>query len=168
MSSNGKAHVAPRPRFHPWPWALVAVFTVFFAVQFWMISFVSRGFEGPDDMQYYRHGLEYGKVVQQQKRQRELGWSLRTNLPTEVPAGQPYPLELTLADEGGAALAGARVDLKAGRPATTREDVRSSLAEAAPGRYSTAVMLAEGVWDLSFTVRHGGETVVEKVRVAAR
>ena len=64
MSTNGKAHVAPQARFHPWPWGLVAAFTVFFAVQFWMIAFVSRGFEGPDDMQYYRHGLEYGKVVQ--------------------------------------------------------------------------------------------------------
>lgn len=165
-SRNGRG----RPgTFQPWPWAIAGLFVVFFAVQFFLIWKVSKGFEGPDDMQYYRHGLEYGQVVRQQARQRELGWKLTTNLPPRggLRSGAPFPLQLSLRNAAGMPLPGARVDLKVGRPATRREDRRMGLAEASAGVYGTSVEVGPGTWDFQFTVRHGGETVLEKVRVVA-
>lgn len=158
----------PRKPFEPWPFALIVLGVVFVTVQILIIMHVSRGFEGPDDMQYYRHGLEYGKVVKQQERQRELGWRLATNLRAALPAGQVTPLEVTLTDRSGAPLAGASIAMKAGRPATQRDDVRLAMQEVRPGTYAAPLTLGAGVWDLQFTVRHGRETIVEKVRVTAR
>lgn len=158
----------PRKPFEPWPFALVVFGVLFVTVQVCLIAWVSKGFEGPDDMQYYRHGLEYGKVVRQQERQRELGWRLSTNVTAALPAGRVTPLEVSLVERTGQPLTGADIALKAGRPATQRDDVRLSLREARPGTYATPLQLGPGVWDLQFTVRHGRETIVEKLRVTVR
>lgn len=154
-------------RFHLWPWALAGVFLLFLAIQAFLIWKVSRRFEGPDDMQYYRHGLEYGKVIQRQARQRELGWTVRTNLPETVPADAPFSLEVTPRDAAGVALAGGRVEVKVGRPATQRDDRRLDLAESPAGVYRGSVALAPGTWEFQLTLSHGGETLVERVRVRA-
>lgn len=149
---------AVRKGFEPWPFAIMVSFVVFVAANIALVVYLSRGFEGPDDMQYYRNGLEYGQVVRQQKRQRELGWTLDSRLQGGV-------LEVSLADASGQPLRGAEVGLKVGRPATQREDVRKALQEAGPGLYRAPLVVGPGVWDLQFTVRLGKETVVERVRV---
>ena len=48
--------------FNPWPIGLATVLVCFCVIQFSLVAVASSGFEGLDDVEYYRHGVEYGEV----------------------------------------------------------------------------------------------------------
>lgn len=150
-----------------WPVALCAVFVLFFCAQAVLITLASSSFEGPDDVHYYRHGLEYDRQMRQARRQVERGWTLSSNLPSSLPAGRGHALRVELRDAEGRPLEGARVEVELRRPATRSEDVALVLRGEGPA-YVGTVTAAPGAWDVRLTARLRGETHVERVRAWAR
>lgn len=150
------------PRLHPWPAALIAGFVLFVSFYIGLIVFVSRGFEGPDDDHYYKHGLEYDRQIRQQSRQHDLGWQVTSNLPQSV-RGQ-FPLQVRLADAKGQSLQRAQVQVDVMRPATRKDDRTLRLSRQADGLYAAVLDPGPGVWDVKLTVRSGNDTFVETTR----
>lgn len=87
----------------------------------------------------------------------------------EAPLAGAAPLAFRLTDREGRAVAGARVEVEASRPDTSRGEVRADARETAPGRYAADLALpAPGAWDVRFDVRSGAERVrLERRLVAA-
>lgn len=52
---------------------VLAVFVVF---ELSLVRLASRSFEGPDERNYYKLGLEYDRELERQRHQREQGWQL--------------------------------------------------------------------------------------------
>jgi nitrogen fixation protein FixH len=161
VSGNGRR---PRRRLQIWPWALALVLVAFGLVQATLIVLASWGFEGPDDPNYYRHGLEYSSEVQRARRQEQLGWRLDTNLPSTLRADAAFLLEVRLRDREGRGLEGAHLTVKLGRPATRRQDQETPLEAVGGGLYRGQIRPGPGTWDLTLVARRGAETVVKKRR----
>lgn len=143
---------------NPWPTGLLAVFGLFLTVQFCFLGLCRANFEGLDDVEYYRHGIEYGQEIKRRERQAELGWTVEV---------QPIPLAVRVAGADGAPLQGAKVTVKLERPATIRDDRLLELREGEPGHYSASAVLEAGFWDLEVTVEHGGEVYRKTVEARA-
>ena len=132
-------------RFTPsWSQAPFLVLGVFVAVQFTMVRLATKGFEGPDQVHYYKMGLEYSKDVQRQTVQRHLGWELRKQgqrLRFVDRNGQPLTGELTLVDR---------------RPATRTQDRTRQLAVGSEGCLAPELP-GSGQWVRSYTFRAQGQ-----------
>ncbi|MEW6280532.1 MAG: hypothetical protein AB1758_18050, partial [Candidatus Eremiobacterota bacterium] len=97
---------------------------------------------------------------------RRLGWQLRSNLPGELVADQPFGLRASVVDRRGEPVTG-RLEVKAGHPATRRGD--QVLAGAHGREFAIPFTPGPGVWDvtLRFT-SDSGDVLVRKSRVSAR
>ncbi|MBM3462859.1 MAG: hypothetical protein FJX76_12220 [Armatimonadetes bacterium] len=150
-------------KMQPWPLGIAVLFVLFVTFQIGLIATVSHGFEGPDDVQYYRNGLEFSRQVAQQRRQESLGWRVETNVGAVVPAH--FALVVTARDARGGTLPDARVSVEVGRPATRRDDARYGLKPVGE-HFSVPLTLAPGAWELKLTVRAAGETWMRKIRTS--
>lgn len=147
-------------KFNPWPWGLAATLAAFCLIQFSLVALASSGFEGLDDVEYYRHGVEYGKEIDRQARQQDLGWTISENLRQASAPSQKFPLRIALLDGDQKPLMHANVSIKIGRPATVRDDKTYKLAEVGPGIYASDVVLGPGSWKCNL-VAEKGENVVK-------
>lgn len=141
-----------KARFEPWPWAIAGVLLTFVAVQVFLVSLAGRHFEGPDESNYYKMGLNYDN---QMARHRQ-GWHVVSNLPHQIPAGQPLQLSAIVVDRQGKAVAG-KVTAHFGRPATKSQDSEVAL----PGSWTPL----QGWWDVTYSI--DGETL-DEVRIQAQ
>jgi len=86
----------------------------FVCLQIMLVRFAVTSFEGPDQVDYYRMGLEHSKEIRLRDEQRKLGWTLTTRLRS----GQ---LHCQILDAQGVPIQGnLKVHLK--RPATKTQD----------------------------------------------
>ena len=102
---------------------------------------------------------------------RQLGWSVRYELPSDVPhfAGMPRPVDVRVADRGGQPVAGLAGRLFAVRPSDTRLNQSGELVALPqePGRYRTLVRIdAPGAWELRIDVRRQALRFVHAARLA--
>lgn len=97
-----------------WPHAIAGLLIGFMAIQFVLIRIATAGFEGPDEVQYYKMGIEFSKEIERRKAQRELGWTLRQEVTSEG-------LRVRVTDRQGHPLAG-KLHVKFKRPATKTQD----------------------------------------------
>ena len=101
---------------------------------------------------------------------RQLGWSVRYELPADVPhfAGMPRPVDVRVADRDGKPVAGLAGRLFAIRPSDTRLNQAGELV-ALPqeaGRYRTLVRIdAPGAWELRIDVRQQALRFVHAARL---
>ncbi len=84
---------------------------------------------------------------------RQLGWSVRYELPSDVPhfAGMPRPVDVRVADRDGRPVSGLSGHLFAIRPSDTRLNQAGELVALphAPGTYRTLVRIdVPGTWEL--------------------
>jgi nitrogen fixation protein FixH len=150
--------------FNPWPIGLTAVLVCFCIIQFTLVTVAASGFEGLDDVEYYRHGVEYGKEIDRQERQMDLGWTIAHNLDqAEVPQEQ-FPIRIALLDFDHKPVMHAKVKLKIGRPATLRDDSSYELKEVGPGVYSGNVNLGFGKWKVDLEAEKGDNIVKVEFR----
>lgn len=150
--------------FNPWPWGLAATLIAFCVVQFSMVAVASSGFEGLDDVEYYRHGVEYGKEIERQEHQKDLGWTISENLREAAGPNQKFPLRIALLDYDQKAVMHAKASVKVGRPATRREDHTYELQEVGPGIYAAEVALGPGNWKFDLEVEKGQDIVKAEFR----
>lgn len=106
----------PQPKqSSPWPWIVSGSLMVFVCLQLLMVRFAVTSFEGPDEVDYYRMGLEHSKEIRLRDEQRKLGWTLTTRLKSDQ-------LYCQVLDAQGVPVQGnLKVHLK--RPATKTQDL---------------------------------------------
>ena len=107
----------------------------------------------------YRRGLRYNERIAADERQAQLGWTDKLDVTREG------GVALVLTDSAGSPVSGLRIETVLGRPATSRQDIRLSLREVAPGRYEAqTVALAAGTWLIALEARAGEEKPVYRKR----
>lgn len=138
---------------NPWPFGLSLALGLFVVIQLSVVTMASTTFEGLDDVEYYRHGVEYGKEIARQKMQSELGWKLSPKITDDA-------LYLAITDSDGKPVQRAQVEATVGRPATITQDTDYVLSESGPGIYKVPFQLGSGHWRIQLKVTKG-ETLVK-------
>jgi nitrogen fixation protein FixH len=101
---------------------------------------------------------------------RELGWTVRYELPPDVPhySGMPRPVDVRVADRDGKPVSGLSGRLLAIRPSDTRLNQAGELTELPQraGSYRTLVLLDEaGAWELRIDARQQALRFVHAARL---
>lgn len=101
---------------------------------------------------------------------RQLGWSVRYELPSEVPyyPGMPRPVDVHVADRDGTPVSGLSGSLFAIRPSDTRLNQSGELMALpqTPGRYRTLIRMdAPGAWEVRIDVRQTALRFVHTARM---
>lgn len=151
-------------RFNPWPLGLTAMLVTFCVIQFTLVAVAASSFEGLDDVEYYRHGVEYGKEIERQEKQRDLGWTIAHNLEHVVAPTDNFPLRLALLDHDQKPVMHAKLKLRVGRAATLREDREYVFQEVGPGVYAADVNLGSGQWKFDLEAQKGEHLVKVEFR----
>jgi len=102
---------------------------------------------------------------------RELGWSVRFELPAGIPhlPGMPRPVDVRLADRDGRPVSGLTGHIFAVRPADSGRTQSAELVgmPQEPGSYRSLLRLDEpGNWELRLDVRQGALRFVHAARLA--
>ncbi len=131
----------------PWPTAIVLSLAIFVSLQLWLVRLAAHGFEGPDDVNYYKMGLEYSRELERQKVQRRNGWRLEVL--------QRAPLQCRVLDRQGRPLEG-ELEVLFKRPATRSQD---QILQAAPanGAYQAQWRPVTGPWLVDFHFKSQGQ-----------
>lgn len=137
----------PHARHSAWPAGLFLTFAAFLAVQLHMVRVATRGFEGPDEVQYYKMGIEYDRELQRQQSQRLLGWTLRP-----LPSPLPCDFEVEVRDAAGRPVVG-QLTAKFGRPATRSQDQQAQVEG-----MRVHWLPASGPWRLTLTLQRGRDS----------
>lgn len=142
---------------------VLGVFLAFFAAIFVMngalIYWAVTTNSGLVANEPYRTGLHYNERIAADERQARLGWTDKLDV---TPEGG---IALVLTDSAGRPVWGLKVEAVLGRPATSREDIRVSLREVAPGRYEVqTVALPPGSWLIALEARADAEELVYRKR----
>jgi nitrogen fixation protein FixH len=142
--------------------SLATFFGVVFAVNGAYIALSLSGQDGLVVDHEYNKALHYDDVVQQQKRQAQLGWQVSLTPPAQPAA----PVTLDLKDRSGQALTGASVQVAFQRPTAIGMDQDVPLVEDGHGHYVGQVRLAQaGQWDAVIEIRHGQERYARRQRI---
>lgn len=121
---------------------------------------------------YYEAAQAWDADEAVEEASRALGWSVRYELPADVPhfAGMPRPVDVRVADRDGRPVAGLAGRLFAIRPSDTRLNQSGDLV-ALPqeaGTYRTLVRMdAPGEWELRIDVRQAALRFVHAARLTA-
>lgn len=142
---------------NPWPTGLFVSLLTFVVVQLSVVTMATTSFEGLDDVEYYRHGVEYGQEIARQRMQKELGWKLD-------PQWSREQLHLAIVDADGKPVTRAKVQAVAGRPATLKDDQALTLEEFGPGLYRAPLTLSPGEWRIRLEISKGAHLVKAEFR----
>jgi hypothetical protein len=107
---------------------------------------------------YYEAAKAWDADAAVEEASRQLGWSIRYELPPDVPhlPGMPRPVDIRVADRDSKPVSGLAGRLFAIRPSDTRLNQTGQLVALphAAGRYRTLVRMdAPGAWELRIDVR---------------
>lgn len=136
-----------------------------------VIVWVATRPDAPKPMRgYYEAARAWDANEAVEAASRELGWSVRYELPSDVPhvAGMPRPVDVYVADRQGAPVTGLAGSLFAIRPSDTRLNQATELVAIpqSPGRYRTLVRLdAPGGWEMRLDVKQGALRFVHAARL---
>jgi nitrogen fixation protein FixH len=145
--------------FNPWPYGLAGALIAFCVIQFSLVAIATTSFEGLVDVEYYRHGVEYGKEIDRQEKQRSLEWTVAHNLQQATKPTEKFPLRIALLDSDKKPIMHAKLRVTVGRSATNRDDQSYDLKEVGPGVYAADVRLALGNWRMNLEAEKGDNIV---------
>lgn len=119
---------------------------------------------------YYEAARAWDADEAVEEASRQLGWSVRYDLPAGVPhfPGMPRPVDVRVADRGGAPVTGLTGRLYAIRPADGRLNQDSELVELPQeaGSYRTLVRLDQpGTWELRIDTKKEALRFVHAARL---
>lgn len=116
-------------------------------LQLSLVRLAAKGFEGPDDVDYYKMGLEYSRELERQQHQHQNGWQLQIL--------EASPLQCRVLNRSGVPLQG-DLEVRFKRPATRSQDQRLKLTESA-GIYRSNWRPAKGLWLVDFQFTSQGQ-----------
>jgi hypothetical protein len=127
---------------------------------------VPRPIEG-----YYEAALAWDLDEAVEAASRELGWTVRYELPAGIPhyPGMPRPIDVVVADRDGHPVSGLAGRLLAIRPSDTRLNQGGDLVTVptSPGIYRTLVRIDKpGAWEFRLDTRQGSMRFVHAARIS--
>lgn len=142
---------------NPWVLGWIALVSVVFAVNAFMITMAFTTSPGLVEKDYYEQGRDYERTLQTRMAERAaLAWKLSLNTPDAITEGRPAALNLGVLDKAGAPLANAQVKVHVYRPSDANADFYLPLAEKSSGQYVGDVTFPlKGIWDLIIDVKQG-------------
>ena len=119
---------------------------------------------------YYEAARSWDADEALEEASRQLGWTVRYELPSDVPhyRGMPRPLDVRVADREGKPVSGLAGHLLAIRPSDTRLNQVGQLTEIPQqaGSYRTLMLLDEpGAWDVRIDARQHALRFVHAARL---
>lgn len=156
----------------PWrnPWVLgwiglvLSVLTVNLTMVFVAIA-TNPGLVNDD---YYDRGQNYEKTLVS-RLAKDPGWTMRTDIPDDLKAGQSATILITLVDKAGQPVTPDQVTFFAYRPSDKSQDFSVPMVEVGSGQYSARLTFPlVGVWDSLIAIRQGEDefTTGERLSVA--
>ena len=120
---------------------------------------------------FYQRSLEWDEDAAVAAASRQLGWSVRYEVPTDTPhsPGMPRPVDVVVTDRDGTPVTGLSGRLLALRPTDSRLSQAEELTELPhlPGTYRTLVRLDRpGDWEFRVDASRGALRFVHNARVA--
>ncbi len=131
-----------------WLWGVITVLVLFVVAHISVVVWATMSHEGLDDVDYYRHGVEYGDRLDERQTQLEEGWVIRIETPDTLVAETSFLIVCSVAIEGKLT----RVEepsLTLGRPATRSQDKKLELTEEEQ-KLQAETSLQQGFWDVKF------------------
>lgn len=145
-----------------WPKAIIAFFSVVFAMNGFFIYKAVSGFDGLVEDNYYEKGLKYNDVIQQKKR---LGWKIELSFTDDLKTAAPNKAKVVIFDHKGEPIGGANVQIALRRPATNEFDNNFELVPSGCAYHGNISVPVSGLWDLMVTAEKGTERVEKTFRV---
>jgi nitrogen fixation protein FixH len=138
---------------------VVAFFAAIFLMNGVLIYWAVATSSGLVASEPYRKGLHYNERIAAGERQSQLGWS------DKLEVTRDGSMVLLLTDKAGRPVSGLKVETILGRPATSREDIRTTMVEVAPGRYEAhTAALAAGTWLVALEARDHSTDPIYRIR----
>lgn len=158
---------------HRWPAFIVAILGMSITAQAILVYFATRPDAPRPEKDFYDRSLAWDEDQAVVEASRQLGWRVAIDVPTgvEYVAGMAQPVDIQVADRGGAPVTGLAGRIAAIRPADTRLSNGAVLSELlyAPGRYRALLRFpAEGLWEIGLDASQGSLRFVHRARVDIR
>ncbi|WBK01495.1 FixH family protein [Methylocystis parvus] len=142
-------------------WKVLAMMVGFFlcvgAVNGVMIYKAVKTFSGEVTPHPYEKGLAYNQDIARAREQAARDWRVEARV-TRLPTGETE-FRVTARDADGVEITGVEMSGLLAAPADLSKDLRVTLVETAPGRFSGKVKAPAGQRDLVLTASRGGEEV---------
>jgi nitrogen fixation protein FixH len=135
-----------------YPYIFVAGFMVVLLVNFTMAYFATSTFSGLSTESPYEKGLAYNKVLEESRRQDDLGWQVTSQV--EPGANHGAQVTVRFKDKDGKPIDDLAVRAQMVRPTAKGHDRDVPLARTEAGTYATIQELPmAGVWDMTVTAK---------------
>lgn len=148
-----------KTKFNPWPIGLMLSLLAFCTIEIGLVTIATTTFEGLEDVEYYRHGIEYGKEIERQEKQKSLEWTIDHNLDEVAGPLDKFPMRVALLDYDKKPINHAKLEITVGRTATMKEDKVYEFKQVAPGVYASDVAFKPGKWRLALAIEKGDNIV---------
>jgi hypothetical protein len=142
-----------------WPWVIGGALALHVVVSLAVVFFTASDASYAVEEDYYQKAMKWDDQRAQDRTNEELGWSLTfAAAPPATPGGRPT-IEVRLTDGDGGHLAGATIALETFHNARSDEIIHIAFeAGEEVGLYTASpAMRHNGLWELRFTVDHGGD-----------
>ncbi|MBI5892383.1 MAG: FixH family protein [Deltaproteobacteria bacterium] len=148
----------------PWPFIITAFFSVILIVNIYLVYAAAKSYDGLVFANYYERGLKYNDVIQQEKRQRELGWNL--DLSVGLSEKNKVLARIFLTDKNELPIDSATAKLEFIRPTSAGKDTVIELDNTGKGVYAGEVILpSSGNWDVKIMIAKGEDRFEETKRI---
>ncbi len=135
----------PRDRWIPW--LIVGFFGIVIVANAVMVFFAMSSFTGLQTEGHYLRGLEYNRVLEAERAERALGWTVSVEFSST--GARRGRIAARVRDAAGAPVDGAAVTADLVRPARQGYDMRVTLAAKSGGIYAADVELPlSGLWEI--------------------
>lgn len=156
---------SPDPSFG---WVPLFIITAFFSIiliaNIYLVYAAAKSYDGLVSANYYERGLKYNDVIQQEKRQRELGWNL--DLSVAHLEKNKVLARIFLADKNKLPIDTATAKLEFIRPTSAGRDMAVELDNAGKGVYTGEVILPfSGNWDVKVIAAKDNDRFEETKRI---
>lgn len=148
-----------------WPLILAGLMAIALIANFTLLFLATSDPSFAVEADYYDKATHWDDKRAQDARNERLGWSLALDVGTTADAVGNRTLRVTLADDDGAPLPDATVDVEAFHNARAAAVLDGELRAIGDGVYEIALPVRRpGVWEFRFVAERGGERFTRAVQ----
>lgn len=152
----------------PWVIAFIVMAIIVFSVNILFIIASSISNPGLVTESYAKYGVQQHRMDELLREQSLRGWQVELGFPEHIRLNSETPVDLTVRDRQGRAVADARAEVVFFRPSDANQDIRFEF-QASPslsGTYHTRVKLPRGgTWDVNVLIERDTEKHVLNQRL---